>query len=61
LIIVIPLIWHFHWGLMILLGLGLIVIFVGKRFKPEKDIIGGYTTMRDLIMGMQRQINKTAT
>jgi hypothetical protein len=61
LIIVIPLIWHFHWGLMTLLGLGIIVVIIGKRFKPEKEIIGGYSTMRDLIMGMQRQIKKTAT
>ena len=60
-IIVIPLIWHFHWGLMILLGLGLMAIIVGKRFEPEKNIIGGYATVRDLITGIQAQINKTAT
>ena len=52
---------HFRWALMALLGLGIIVIIIGKRFRPEKEIIGGFTTMRDLIIGIQGQINKTAT
>jgi hypothetical protein len=55
-IIVIPLIWHFHWSLWIILGIGLTIVMIGKRFKPEKDIIGGYKTIRDLIIGMQEQI-----
>jgi hypothetical protein len=61
LIIVIPLIWQFHWGLMTILGFGLILVIIGKRFNPEKEIIGGYDTVRDLIFGMQSQISKTTT
>lgn len=60
-IIIIPLIWHFHWSLLIILGIGVIIVMIGKRFKPEKDIIGGYDTIRDLIKGMQRHINKAGT
>ncbi|MFI5136475.1 MAG: hypothetical protein ACHQIM_01525 [Sphingobacteriales bacterium] len=57
-IIIIPVIWHFHWTLMITLALGLVVIFIGNKFKPEKENIGGYDTIKDLILGMQAQINK---
>jgi len=60
-IIVIPLIWHFHGSLWIILGIGLTIVMIGNRFKPEKDIIGGYKTIRDLIIGMQEQLKKAAT
>ena len=60
-IIITPLIWHFHWSLLIILGVGLTTVMIGKKFKPEKEIIGGYNTIRDLIKGMQGQINKAAT
>jgi hypothetical protein len=60
-IIVIPLIWHFHWGLWVIFGLGITIMIIGRFFKPEKEVVGGYDTIRDLIIGMQRQINKAAT
>lgn len=60
-IIVIPLVWQFHWSLWIILGIGLTIVLIGKMFKPEKDVIGGYKTIRDLIIGMQEQIKKAAT
>jgi len=59
-IILVPLIWHFHWALFITLGLGLIMIFIGRTFKPEKEIIGGYNTIRDLIIGMQLHLEKSS-
>jgi len=57
-IIIVPLVWKFHWTLFITLGLGLPLILVGRMFEPEKEIVGGYDTVRDLIIGMQMQINK---
>ncbi|HNY01279.1 MAG TPA: hypothetical protein PKG48_01765 [Bacteroidales bacterium] len=60
-IIVVSLFWHFHMSLLILSFLGLVVIFIGKLFKPEKNIIGGYNTMRDLVIGIQEQLEKAAT
>jgi hypothetical protein len=58
--IIIPLIWHFHWGLWIILGSGIAIVIIGRLFKPEKEVIGGYNTIHDLIIGMQKQMNKVA-
>jgi hypothetical protein len=58
-IIVVPLVWQFHWALLITFVLGLFLILIGRKFKPEKEVIGGYDTVRDLIVGMQKQINKS--
>jgi hypothetical protein len=60
-IIIVPMIWQFYWSLWIILGIGLTIVMIGKMFKPEKDIIGGYDTIRDLIIGMQEQLKKAAT
>lgn len=51
-------IWNFHWYLFIPTGIGLIINTIGNKLKPAKDIIGGYDTMRDLILGMKEKINK---
>lgn len=59
-IILVPLIWHFHWALFITLGFGLILIFTGRIFKPEREIIGGYDTVRDLIVEMQLHLEKSS-
>ncbi len=57
-IVIVPIIWHFHPALFVTLGLGLIFSIVGNKFlKPEKENIGDYTTVRDLVMGMQSKIN----
>jgi hypothetical protein len=58
LIIIVPTVWHFHWTLLIPLALGLITMFIGRKFKPAKEVIGGYYTVRDLILGMESQLNK---
>lgn len=57
-IIFVPLIWHFHGMLLIPLCLGITFIFIGNKFSPDKEVIGGYETIRDLIIGMQAQANK---
>lgn len=57
-IIFAPVIWHFHWALLIPLCIGLTLIFIGNRFKPAKQNIGGYDTVRDLILGMEAQTKK---
>jgi hypothetical protein len=57
-IIIVPIIWHFHWSLLITLGIGFIVIVIGNRFKPEKINIGDYDTVRDLILGMQSHLKR---
>lgn len=54
-------IWNFHWYLFIPIGIGLIINTVGNKLKPAKDIIGGYDTMRDLIVGMNEKIKKAIT
>jgi hypothetical protein len=37
--------------------LGILVSFLGSRLKPAKFDIGGYRTIRDLIVGMKNKIN----
>ena len=54
-------IWNFHWYLLIPTGIGLIINTVGNRLSPAKDILGGYDTMKDLIVGMNEKINKAIT
>jgi len=58
-IVVVPIVWHFHWSLMFILALGITISVIGNKFKPAKETIGGYETIRDLIFGMQAVINKT--
>ena len=60
-LILISLIWQFHWIMLLFLGLGIITIVIGRQYKPEKEIIGGYNTIRDLIKGMETILIKTAT
>lgn len=60
-LILISLIWKFHWTMLLFLGLGIIAITIGRQYKPEKEIIGGYDTIRDLIKGMETILIKTAT
>ena len=60
-LILISLIWQFHWTMLIMIGIGIITIAIGRQFKPEKEIIGGYDTIRDLIKGMEKILIKTAT
>ncbi len=39
-IIIVPLIWHFHWSLFIILGAAIIVTTVGNRFNlKEKTLV----------------------
>ena len=60
-LILISLIWQFHWAMILFIGLGIITIAIGRQYKPEKEIIGGYDTIRDLIKGMETILIKTAT
>jgi len=57
-IFIVSMIWHFHWTLMIALISGIIISIIGNKFKPAKENIGGYDTMRELIVGMQYRIEK---
>jgi hypothetical protein len=40
---------------MIPLCVGFAMVLIGNRFEPEKLVIGGYDTVRDLIDGMHSQ------
>lgn len=60
-LILISVIWQFHWTMLLFIGLGIMTIVVGRQFEPEKEIIGGYDTIRDLIKGMETILIKTAT
>jgi hypothetical protein len=57
-IIFVPVIWHFHWMLLIPLCIGVSLTFIGNKFSPAKEVIGGYDTVRDLILGMEAQSKK---
>lgn len=57
-IIFVPIVWHFHWMLFIPLCIGIILLLTGNRFNPAKEVIGGYDTVRDLILGMEAQSKK---
>lgn len=57
-IIFVPVIWHFHWILLIPLFIGIFLNIIGNKFSPAKEVIGGYDTMRDLILGMEAQAKK---
>lgn len=52
-LIIIPFIWNFHWILLTPLFIGMTLTFIGIKFKPTKCVVGGYDTVRDLILGMQ--------
>ena len=56
--IIAPMIWHFHWVLFIPLCIGITLTFIGNKFRPAKESIGGYITVRDLILGMEVQAKK---
>lgn len=58
-IIFVPVIWHFHWILFIPLCIGIFLTFIGNKFSPAKEVIGGYDTVRDLILGMESQTKKS--
>jgi hypothetical protein len=58
-LIIVPLIWQFHWSLLMPLTLGLTLIFTSRLFKPEKEIIENYVTIRDLIVGIQLKLSKS--
>ncbi len=47
---------HFYWFLLLPLPAGIILLIIGRRFKPKKEVIGGYDTIRDLILGMQAKL-----
>lgn len=57
-IIFVPVIWHFHWMLLIPLCIGVSLNIIGNKFSPAKEVIGGYDTIRDLILGMKSQVKK---
>lgn len=59
-LLLVPVFWRFHWGLFVPFLMGLVVVFIGKRFSPARESIGGYHTVRDLIMGMQVQAHKAS-
>ena len=40
-----------------LLALGFVIAKMGAKLKPAKHIIGGYDTIRDLILGMSEKMN----
>jgi hypothetical protein len=55
-IIIVPIVWHFHWLLLVPLFVGIALMVVGNKFSPAKEVIGGYDTIRDLIVGMQARM-----
>jgi len=55
-IIIVPIVWHFHWSLLVPLVIAISLLIIGQRFSPAKEVIGGYDTVRDLIMGMQANL-----
>ena len=57
-IIFIPMIWHFQWILLLPLCIGISLTVIGNMFSPAKEVIGGYDTVRDLILGMEAQTKK---
>jgi hypothetical protein len=56
-IIIIPFIWQFHWILFTPLLMGVIVLIIGYYGKPERISVGGYETVRDLVIGMKAHIH----
>jgi hypothetical protein len=48
--------WHFFWLLLTPLIAGALFICLGSKLKPRKEVIGGYDTMKDLILGMQSKL-----
>jgi len=55
-IIIVPVIWHFHWILFAPLFTGIALMIVGSKFSPAKLVTGGYDTVRELIVGMQARM-----
>jgi len=55
-IIIVPIVWHFHWLLLVPLIIAISLLVIGHKFSPAKEVIGGYDTVRDLIIGMQANL-----
>ncbi len=51
--------WHFQWALLFPLVAGIVLFYIGDRIGPAREVIGGYATMRDLILGMQAEMTET--
>jgi energy-coupling factor transporter transmembrane protein EcfT len=56
-ILIVAAIMHkFTWFLLIPLGISFLLLFIGNKVKYDKYEIGEYHTIRDLIIGMKRNI-----
>ncbi len=58
-IIVFSAAWHFQWAWLFPLVAGIVLFYIGDRIGPAREVIGGYATMRDLILGMQAEMTDT--
>lgn len=54
-------IWFFHWLLLLPIAIGVIIYQIGVKKEPEKMNIGGFDNFRELIYGMEKQLNKAST
>ncbi len=52
-IVVVPIIWQLHPVLLLPLGLCIVLSILGRKLKPRELVIGGYNTVRDMILAMQ--------
>ncbi len=59
-LILLTFLWQFHWSIGLFIGFGIITVAIGKQYKPKKELIGGYDTIKDLIKGMETVLIKTA-
>ncbi|MFD0751772.1 hypothetical protein ACFQZS_16590 [Mucilaginibacter calamicampi] len=55
--VAVSLIRHFHWGLLVIMFISVILFVMGNRIKPAKITIGSYKTVRDLVLSMHAKIN----
>jgi len=51
-LIIVSLLWQFHWTLLLSIALGIIVLLIGDYLRPAYVNIDKYNTVRDLINGM---------
>jgi hypothetical protein len=54
-------IWFFHWLLLLPIAIGVVIYQIGVKKEPEKMNIGGFDNFRELIYGMEKQLNKAST
>jgi len=54
-------IWFFHWLLFLPIAIGIIIYQIGVKKEPDKINIGGFDNFRELIYGMEKQMNKAST